>query len=278
MSDYFGIVRERIFSPGKIEADTAVLEAVADRLRQLGHVVSVFSADAPKWPDADGATAVFTMCQGSEALQRLSVWRARGVRVVNSPQAILNCQRHRTVTLLKDAGVPFPESLVVQTDSRDCLPEWVSGGAWVKRGDVHATEAGDVVRVDSVNAAGAALPAFHRRGISQVVVQQHGPGTVLKFYAVLGSFFHCAPPSGAVRAPPTVLARMRSLGERAARALGVEIYGGDCVYDAQRDALSLIDLNDWPSYASCRVEAATEIAAYLHARDVASGSSSTAVW
>jgi len=100
---------------------------------------------------------------------------------------------------------------------------------------------------------------------------------VLKFYAVLGSFFHCVPPSGVAPVPLTVLVQMRALGARAARALGVEIYGGDCVYDAQRDALGLIDLNDWPSYASCRAAAATEIAAYLHARDVASGSS-TAVW
>ena len=271
MSDYFGITRERVFSPGKVEADAAVLEAVAVRLRQLGHVVSVFSGDAPAWPDPDGATAVFTMCQGPGALERLSVWRARGVRVVNSPQAILNCQRHRTVALLNGAGVRFADSILVQTDARVSLPQWVSGGAWVKRGDVHATEAGDVVRVDSIDAARAALRAFHTRGIRYAVVQQHVLGTVLKFYAVLGSFFHCVPPPAAPPLPVAVLARMRALGERAAQALEVEIYGGDCVYDAQRDALGLIDLNDWPSYATCRAEAATEIAAYLHARDVASG-------
>ena len=271
MSDYFGITRERVFSPGKVDADAAVLEAVAVRLRQLGHVVSVFSGDAPTWPDADGATAVFTMCQGTVALERLSGWRARGVRVINSPQAILNCQRHRTVALLNGAGVPFPDSMLVQTDTRVSLPEWIAGGAWVKRGDVHATEAGDVVRVASVEAAGAALRAFHTRGIRDAVVQRHVPGTVLKFYAVLGSFFHCVPPTGAPPLPASVLARMRALGERAAQVLGVEIYGGDCVYDAQREALGLIDLNDWPSYAACRAEAATEIAAYLHARDVASG-------
>jgi glutathione synthase/RimK-type ligase-like ATP-grasp enzyme len=271
MSHYLGITRERIFSPGKVEADAAVLEAVAVRLRRLGHVVSVFSGDAPAWPDPDGAAAVFTMCQGPDALERLSIWHARGLRVINSPQAILNCHRHRTVALLKSAGVPFPDSILVQTDAPVSLPGWVSGGAWVKRGDVHATEAGDVVRVDSVDTAGAALSAFHARGIRNAVMQQHVPGTVLKFYAVLGSFFHCVAPAGAPLPPAGVLARMRALGERAAQALGVEVYGGDCVYDAQRDALGLIDLNDWPSYAACRAEAATEIAAYLHARDFASG-------
>jgi glutathione synthase/RimK-type ligase-like ATP-grasp enzyme len=271
MSHYFGITRERVFSPGKVEADAAVLEAVAVRLRQLGHVVSVCSGDAPTWPDPDGATAVFTMCRGPEALERLAVWRARGLRVINTPQAILNCHRQRTVALLNGAGVPFPDSILVQTDTPVSAPAWVSGGAWVKRGDVHATEAGDVVRIDSVDTARVALRAFHARGIRHAVVQQHVPGTVLKFYAVLGSFFHCVSPSGTQPPPANVLARIRALGERAARALGVEIYGGDCVYDAQRDALGLIDLNDWPSYAACRAEAANEIAAYLHARDVASG-------
>jgi glutathione synthase/RimK-type ligase-like ATP-grasp enzyme len=271
MSYYLGITRERVFSPGKVEADAAVLEAVATSLRRLGHVVSVLSGDAPAWPDSDGVAAVFTMCQGPEALERLSAWRARGLRVINTPQAILNCHRQRTIALLKGGGVPFPDSILVRTDAPVAWPAWIASGAWVKRGDVHATEAGDVVRVDSVDAADGALRTFHARGIRNAVVQQHVPGTVLKFYAVLGSFFHCVPPSAAAAPPASVLARMRSLGERAAQALGVEIYGGDCVYDAQRDALGLIDLNDWPSYAACRAEAATEIAAYLHARDVASG-------
>jgi hypothetical protein len=59
--------------------------------------------------------------------------------------------------------------------------------------------------------------------------------------------------------------RIDEIGQAAATSLGVEIYGGDCVY-GKDDALALIDLNDWPSYRSCRASAALAIADYLQAQ------------
>ncbi len=55
---------------------------------------------------------------------------------------------------------------------------------------------------------------------------------------------------------------MNELAEAAAAALELEVYGGDCVCDRDQ-ILSLIDLNDWPSYARCRFGAAQAIASYL---------------
>jgi len=270
MRKLFGISRERVFSPGKVDDDSAILETAAQHLRQQGHAVTVFRADAAEWPDADGVTLVFTMAQGAPAIARLQAWEARGVRIVNSSEGILNCQRHRTIAALAQADVAFPRTVLVGPHSDTALPAWAADGAWVKRGDVHATEAGDVIRVDTLPAVREALLRFHARGIRTAVVQQHVPGTVLKFYGVRQRFFHCVPPLDSPLPPAGALASVRALGERAARALGVEIYGGDCVYDAA-GALWLIDLNDWPSYASCRVEGGREIAAYLHARESAIG-------
>ena len=39
------------------------------------------------------------------------------------------------------------ELALISTDGSDALPEWIDGGAWLKRGDVHATEPDDVVLV-----------------------------------------------------------------------------------------------------------------------------------
>ncbi|MDE6130067.1 MAG: hypothetical protein K2F74_00615, partial [Muribaculaceae bacterium] len=47
--------------------------------------------------------------------------------------------------------------------------------------------------------------------------------------------------------------------EQAADALGVMIYGGDCIVGAD-GSLSVIDFDDWPSFAPCRNEAAPYIA------------------
>jgi D-alanine-D-alanine ligase-like ATP-grasp enzyme len=55
------------------------------------------------------------------------------------------------------------------------------------------------------------------------------------------------------------------LVRRAASALGLEIYGGDCIVTPAGE-LVLIDLNAWPSFALFREEAASAIAAYLSVR------------
>jgi hypothetical protein len=265
MKRFLGITRERVFSPGRVHDDAAILEMVADRLRQLGHHVMVCRGDDAAWPEPDTGTVVFTMCQGVPALARLREWQLRGVRIVNSPEGILNCRRARTVAAFAGTGIPFPETVLVDTGAP---PAALVGnaGAWVKRADVHATDAGDVVYVDDVAAARRALQRLRARGIEQAVLQRHIPGAVLKFYAVRGRFFSCVPPPGAAAPLAEVLRRIDALGQDAAQRLQVDVYGGDCVY-GKNGGLYLIDLNDWPSYAACRAEAASTIAAFLQAPD-----------
>jgi hypothetical protein len=263
MSRFVGLTREPVFSPGKVEQDRAILEMTAAGLRARGHEVVVAGAEEATWPRADRRTVVFTMSQGALALQRLQAWQAEGIRIVNAPRGILNCQRHRTVPLLAASDVPFPPSRLVDTALEPTVPFRLEApGAWLKRGDVHATQADDVVFVDSLAAARTALQCFRARGISQVVVQQHVAGTVVKFYAVRGRFFHAVPPGNGRRLPPAIVSRMDAVGQQAARLLEVEVFGGDCVWGTD-GAVSLIDFNDWPSYGACRSEAAKEISQYL---------------
>jgi len=263
MSRFLGITRERVFSPGRVDDDRAVLDLTADALRTAGQAVTVCGGDDEAWPHVDGDTVVFAMCQGERALSRLQAWAARGVRIVNHPEGILNCQRHRTVPALMQAGVAFPESVLLATAAGVVVPPWVAdAGAWIKRGDVHATDADDVIFVESAAAAARAIERFRRRGIARAVVQRHVPGIVLKFYGVRGGFFHCVPPRDGTTIATGVVHRLAGLAQQAARALNVDVYGGDCVCDVN-GRLTIIDLNDWPSYAPCRAAGARAIAAYL---------------
>ena len=269
MTRFIGITREQVFSPGRVDDDRAILVAAADHLRRSGREVTVLCADDDQWPAPRRDTLVFTMAQGARALERLAAWQARGARVVNTPAGILNCQRHRTVAAFSGADIAFPETVLLAAAGDPVLPAWIAdGGAWVKRGDVHATESDDVVFAADVEAARAALRRFTARGIRQAVVQRHVPGIVVKFYAVRGRFFFGVPPLEGPSVPAQALSGIDALGQRAARVLDVEIYGGDCVYGVN-GRLTLIDLNDWPSYARCRAGAAKEIAAYLLAQEVA---------
>jgi hypothetical protein len=112
------------------------------------------------------------------------------------------------------------------------------------------------------------LGAFAERGIPWVAVQQHVPGPVVKFYGVTGGDFFrwYGADAGFGRERPAVdEERLKALAFAAAGLLGLEVFGGDvAVPEPGRPVL--IDVNDWPSFAPFREEAARAIAAYIHAR------------
>lgn len=264
MSDFLAVAREPIYSPGKVEQDRAILEAVAARL-SADHSVRVVNPEEP-FDDPNPQTIVLAMCQGPRALDRLRRWSQAGIRVVNSAQAIENCHRRRMIAAFEKFQLPHPPSVLVSTDGENRLPGWTNGATWLKRGDVHAMQPEDVVRVDDLNGAREVLRDYRRRGIADALMQQHIEGDVVKFYAVHGGFFHWLTISDDVLPLEAEEEHtMADLAQRGAAALGLEVYGGDCIRDSN-GLMWLIDLNDWPSYGACRMRAADAIAAYLDAQ------------
>ena len=267
MTAFVGIARERVFSPGKVDADRLILDAVGAALRHRGHEVRLVSAEDPLCAPARGTT-VFTMSQGKRALATLREWERDDVRVINSADSILNSHRHRLLDRFERAGVHAPETILLRTGVAAIgpWPGWLeTDGGWLKRGDVHATEAGDVVFVRSAATVARALAGFGARGIASAVLQRHVEGVVIKFYAVANGFLACYPagPAPSDLAPHQASA-LGLLAHAGAHALGLEVYGGDCVAGTD-GALWLIDLNDWPSFAPCRAAGAEAIASRLEA-------------
>ncbi len=58
---------------------------------------------------------------------------------------------------------------------------------------------------------------------------------------------------------------LRSAAERASAAVGVDVYGGDCIVRAD-GSFCIIDFNDWPSFSRCREDAAVAIADIVEMR------------
>jgi hypothetical protein len=54
-------------------------------------------------------------------------------------------------------------------------------------------------------------------------------------------------------------AKLKEYCEHACEELNVMIYGGDCIVGPD-GKITIIDFNDWPSYAPCSNEAAPHIA------------------
>ena len=271
-----GLYREAELSPGPHRSnDAALLELVAASLRANGYDVNLMMVeDATAVPPP--ASLVFSMCQGPRALDLLMQWERGGARLVNSPRASLNTYRDRLPALMHRAGIPFPATTLIETN-HGSVPNpalvQANGGVWLKRGDVHASVSADVQWVDSSTGLREGLRDFAARGIERAAVQHHRAGDEIKFYGVAGDvFFHWfypkEQPGGADRHTfdPGAL---RRLAARAAATAGLDIFGGDVIV-APGGELTLIDLNDWPSFAPCRDQAAAAIAGYLMRRvDVA---------
>ncbi|CAG1005081.1 hypothetical protein MYXO_03352 [Myxococcaceae bacterium] len=263
-----GVARERVYSPGKVDADRAILESAAEALAARGARVDVIEAEA-----IDTATAnvdlVFTMAQGPRALAALRRIEAAGTSVVHPSEAILACHRVRMLARLERAGVSRPEARLVapgqpQAEALAFVDSLGDAGAWVKRGDVHATEPGDVVRVRGAAEAVVALGALAGRGVCDAVIEAHVEGPTFKFYGVVGTGFFRAY-QGEAQCPTKAAPEWVALAEQGARALGLGIYGGDLIVEASGRA-RLVDVNDWPSFSRCRRDAAEPIAEYLLAR------------
>ncbi len=256
MSDVFVVFREPEFSPGRIEDDAAILERTAAALVRRGLTVR---PSTPEELATATPRAILAMCQSDEALAALDA-HVGSVPIVNAPDAIRNCFRSETVRLLRARGLPFPRTSVVDT-TEHAVPDMTP--CWVKRGDVHATHAADVVFAPDRPSVLHALAAFAARGIRRAALQEHVEGTVVKFYGIVdGRFFRAYVESDQ---PPASIPALWTVARAGAAALGLEVFGGDCVVTPAGEPV-LIDVNDWPSFARCRDEAAEAIADYLHHR------------
>ncbi len=257
-----GVYREVEFSPGKVEADAAILDAVLAELATNGIETEAFDARAfAASTAAADAEIILAMCQSESALRRLAELESAGAVAVNSALAIRNCYRDLLGTGLLRAGVPSPDGVLLATaspiDMRRPAALDLDAGVFVKRGDLHALGPRDVQQVVGRAALAATLADFARRGIALVYVQQAASGRTVKFYGVSGSeYFNVVAQEGEVS--EDVARALAEAAGVAATALGLEAWGGDAMVDGDRFAI--VDFNDWPSFSRVRAPAARAIA------------------
>jgi len=266
MKRLLGLYRERQYSPGRhLSNDVLLLDQIAHRLRERDFAVDLLTLDEAE-DRRTGATIIFSMCQGKSSLENLADWERQGIKIINSPRAALNTYRDRLPALMVKAGVSFPQTQLVGTKERADLGSLdLNGGIWLKRGDVHASVTADVQWVDSVERLDAGMADFAKRGIDVAALQTHRAGDEIKFYGVTdGGFFHWFY-SGEARKYPFDFAGLESLAHQAATAAGLDIFGGDVIVSPSGE-LTLIDLNDWPSFAPCRERASYAIADFITRR------------
>jgi hypothetical protein len=252
--------------------DTAILAETAAELARRGWRVTNTSEEEVEKGRLPPGALYLNMCQGSLASEQLMPLEADGALVVNGPTSVLNCHRHRLVKRMMESKLAFPRTLIQASAAPPPSPEHLKelapdGNVWIKRGDVHAERREDVVAT-AVRDVGDTVAAFAERGIAWVALQQHVPGPVVKFYAVTdGCFFrwYGADAGFGKERPAIDEDRLKALAFDAAALLGLEVFGGDVAFPTANHPV-LIDINDWPSFAPFRTEAAGAIAEYIQDR------------
>lgn len=270
-----GIMRAGAYSPNHIGNDAAIFNNVADQLRKRGYIVNVYSEEQFMKAGTVAEPVIVDMCREKGSIQLLQKLEDEGRLVINSGYGIENCTRERMTRILLGSGIPYPKSLMV--DTNEGIIDLMQGAgierAWIKRGDFHAMHKEDVSFVRHPEEAQEVLQEYFLRGIPRAVINVHLEGDLIKFYGIRDSsyFFWFYPYEAghskygheAINGPSRGLAfdenYLREICQKASEELDVVIYGGDAIVDSD-GSIRIIDFNDWPSFAPCRNEAGPHIA------------------
>jgi len=280
MISILGVTRKNRFSPNHVGNDAAIFNEVVLKLTEQGASVEICNEDEFLALDTIKQKNVLTMGRTKTLVKKLQSLQNNGVNVLNSGFGIESCFRKNMTLKLLEGGIPYPKSIVISTvaDMQAIFEKLKGKGVWIKRGDFHAIHKEDVTFAASLKEAQHILNEYALRGIKEAVISEHLAGDLLKFYAVRDTdfFFYFYPYehnhhkydlyeqiNDEVVHFPFDLANLKQVANRAAEVLDVHIYGGDVIIDANGD-FHIIDLNDWPSFAPCRAEAAEAIAQMVY--------------
>lgn len=270
-------MRAGAYSPNHIGNDAAILNAVTEQLRKRGCEVNIYSEEQ----FINGQVKediIVNMCRERRSIELLQKLEDEGRIVINSGHGIENCTRERMTRILIGHNIPYPDSLMVDTDEvvKGKLLKAGFSRCWIKRGDGCAMHKEDVSYVRHPEEAQEVLQEYFLRGIKRAVINKHLVGDLIKFYGVSGSkFFYWFYPydeghskygleaiNGKSQGIEFDKEKMQKICQDASDVLDVKIYGGDCIISPEGD-IRIIDFNDWPSFAPCRDAAAPHIAKYI---------------
>jgi hypothetical protein len=267
-------MRAGAYSPNHIGNDAAIFNATAEQLRKRGCIVNIYSEDRFIAGEVK-ENIIINMCREMKSIKLLQERENDGAIVINSGYGIENCTRERMTRILVGSNIPYPESLIVNTNESvtAALKDNGFSQCWIKRGDFHAMHKEDVSYVRHAEEAQEVVQEYFLRGIKRAVINRHLVGDLIKFYGVSGTpFFFWFYPfdeghskygheaiNGKSQGISFDMDYMREICQRASEVLDVKIYGGDCIVSPDGE-IRIIDFNDWPSFAPCRNEAAPFIA------------------
>ena len=258
MLEIAGIARKTEFSPNHELNDFLMIQKTAEELKNLGVKVKVYREE-DIFTEEIKEDFIFSMVQSPDGSKHLLDIARNKKFVINTPESVRNCYRYNMNRILEGNKIPFPKSIIADTDTNDLsFLDNFENKIWVKRGDAHAVQREDVVFLDDKNKARYVLNEFKSRGLKSCTVQNHIEGDTIKFYAIYGQDLFYWYTTDLKYYSLFDEARLKQLANDSAKALGLEIFGGDAIVTDQSE-IFIVDINDWPSFAPIRDRASKVI-------------------
>lgn len=254
------IKRAEKYSPNSVERDAAIMAAVQSELERMGHTTTLMRETDFVHRSIEtlrSYPACFHMARSAQALALLEQMQLAGCQIWNCPKALQAITRRMLLQTASEHGIGVP---AFSTDTPLTFPFW-----W-KRDDHVSQSSNDVVLVHNEEQ----WKEVQSYGAQAYVMEAHLPGDLIKFYGVRETgFFYWNYPTfskfgkesenGLSAGYPFDAARLQTDCQQLAALVGLSIYGGDAIVTADGKTY-IIDFNDWPSFSSCRLQAAAAIA------------------
>lgn len=260
-------------SPNNVSQDAAILGAVADALRRQGAEVDLVDESCV---DSLNYDLVLHMARRMTTLARLS---QAAVPVVNDPRRVMQVagSREYVLSLLQLSGVRVPEWWAYEPEEDEmfqcdeALQRLLPG--WVKATRPDGARPEDVAWVETPLEADSRIITLAAESVPDIVVTRHVEGDLIKVYCVGDAWFRTFYPhevgytkfgsqelhNSPLRHTPVDRQSLMTTIRQISVALGLVVFGFDAIV-GDDGRLTVIDVNDWPSFSICREEAAEAIA------------------
>ena len=258
------VPRNPLHSPQMQSNDAAILGAVERELVQQGHTVERLG----EGDDYSGYDIICNMSRTHDVLLRLKKAEAEGRIVLNSPEAVERCSRSAMTTILEKNNIPQPTHKHITCASDLCTAPYP---AWIKKSEGWSCRIEDVAYITNSKEAAEAFNTIKSNEGCNAILFEHIAGDLIKFYGVGGRYFSHSYPApektkfglekinGSPKHHAFSTQKLESTAFLAAKALGLEIFGGDAIITPDGE-IFIIDINDFPSFTAVRDEAAAHIA------------------
>lgn len=278
------ISRDAVYSPNNEAKDAAIFSATLENLQNHGWLVDACSED--EWNDMDvrsvgeSYSAIVQMSRKMSSLMRLE--RAQ-LPIFNAPRAVRTVAKSRemTLSLLQQVGIPVPRWWAYDPEEDEmfmcepALQQLLPG--WVKAMREEGARLDDVHFVSTPLEADSCILQLAAEQVPDIVVTQHIDGELIKCYVVMtdeaiyslhwfrpqesgySKFGEAEQHNRQLANVAVDEAKIQALARQVGRTLGLQIFGFDAILQ-QDGSLTIVDVNDWPSFSVCRDEAAEAIA------------------